>query len=288
MIKNGALVPAEIYTDLRGLSGLKRAARDKDPEALKKVAQQFESLFMQMMLKSMRQANLAEGIFDNEQTRFYRDLFDQQLSLSLGRRGGLGLTDLLMRQLGGRPAPAAGASEASPAAPLRRAPAGAASPRAFVDRLWPHAREAAAELGVDPRVLIAQAALETGWGRSVIGREDGRSSHNFFGIKAGAGWQGDRVFRSTLEVDATGVARRERAAFRVYDSPAESFRDYVAFLKGNPRYGQALARAGDPVAFVRGLQQAGYATDPRYADKILDILQREVVAGAPQRLKDRA
>jgi flagellar protein FlgJ len=140
-----------------------------------------------------------------------------------------------------------------------------------VRALWPHAQRAAGELGVSPQALVAQAALETGWGRAVIQHNDGRSSHNLFGIKADARWGGEQVHVSSLEyVDGTVV--RQRAAFRAYDSYADSFSDYVDFLKSNPRYGNALNHAHDPVAFTQALQRAGYATDPEYAQKIQGIL----------------
>lgn len=138
--------------------------------------------------------------------------------------------------------------------------------------LRPHAEQAAARLGVDPQILLAQSALESGWGRHVPRRSDGASSFNLFGIKAHGGWTGDRVAVGTLEYHQ-GVARRERAAFRAYSSPAESFNDYVDFLHRNPRYRDALTQR-DSADFIRGLQRAGYATDPRYAAKVLGIQER--------------
>ncbi|MBK1716744.1 flagellar assembly peptidoglycan hydrolase FlgJ [Thiocystis violacea] len=142
----------------------------------------------------------------------------------------------------------------------------------FVAYLKPYADQAAETLGMDTTVLLAQSALETGWGKHVPRRADGRSSFNLFGIKADRSWQGDKVSVGTLEY-RNGVASREQAKFRVYDTPAESFVDYVAFLRRNPRYGQALeSRTGEE--FIRGLQKAGYATDPRYASKILGIRER--------------
>lgn len=143
------------------------------------------------------------------------------------------------------------------------------SPEGFVASVWPHAQRAADELGVDPRGLVAQAALETGWGRRGIQRGDGASANNLFGIKA-AGWSGERVSAVTHEY-RDGVRRNERAEFRAYASPAESFADYVRLLKRNPRYRQALEAGADVRSFAQGLQRAGYATDPAYADKIAAI-----------------
>lgn len=143
------------------------------------------------------------------------------------------------------------------------------TPERFVAEIWDHAQRAARELGVDPRALVAQAALETGWGKRVIQRNDGGSAHNLFGIKA-AGWKGERARTGTHEY-RNGVRQNETADFRAYSSPAESFADYVRLLKSNPRYQKALAAGKDIHGFARGLQQAGYATDPSYAKKIASI-----------------
>ena len=146
------------------------------------------------------------------------------------------------------------------------------SPQEFVEALWPHAQEAAAELGMDPKMLLAQAALESGWGRAMAKAADGRDSHNLFGIKADRSWQGRSIAMPTLEYE-DGVAVKRRAAFRSYDSFADSFRDYVGFLKANPRYTKALENADNPQRFIASLQKAGYATDPNYARKVLSIYQ---------------
>ncbi|RPD88653.1 flagellar assembly peptidoglycan hydrolase FlgJ [Luteimonas sp. 100069] len=143
------------------------------------------------------------------------------------------------------------------------------SPERFVASIWSHAQAAARELGVDAKALVAQAALETGWGRRTISRGDGSSANNLFGIKA-TGWKGDRATVNTHEY-SNGVRHTERADFRAYASPAESFADYVRLLKQNPRYRQALEAGGDVRRFAGALQQAGYATDPRYADKLSAI-----------------
>jgi flagellar protein FlgJ len=147
------------------------------------------------------------------------------------------------------------------------------TPRDFVRQLWPHAQQAADELGVDPGILIAQAALETGWGKAVSRDAQGKSSHNLFNIKADSRWDGPAVTVNTLEYK-DGMAKREVARFRAYDSYAESFNDYVDFLKSNNRYQNALGSANTN-EFVKELHAAGYATDPRYADKVLDIFGRD-------------
>jgi flagellar protein FlgJ len=147
----------------------------------------------------------------------------------------------------------------------------------FVETLMPYAEQAADELEVAPQVLIAQAALETGWGQHVQKLPNGKSSYNLFNIKADSRWNGDSLKVKTLEY-RDGIAQQERASFRAYDSYAESFRDYVDFIKTNPRYEMALDTVADPEGYVKGLQDAGYATDPHYADKVINIYQREVVA----------
>ena len=307
-------------TDTSGaasLADLRRAARAGEASAAREAAQQFEALFVNLMIKQMREAMPTDGgLFGGEGMKLYESMHDQQLSLALARRGGIGLAESIERQLlppaaarqGGddepralqfpthrlpaRPAPlvslerpevvGAPAQAAPPRAAVHRgrpAPvegpgqAPPASPEEFVQRLLPHARRAAARLGVPAEVLIAQSALETGWGRHVMRDADGRSSHNLFGIKASGGWAGDRVRVSTLEY-RDGVARREQATFRGYPDEAASFADYVRLVGDHPRYRQAVANADSPEAYLRGLQEAGYATDPAYADKILSILNR--------------
>lgn len=148
------------------------------------------------------------------------------------------------------------------------------SPQDFTNSMLPYAEEAAKKLGVSPLVLVAQAALETGWGKSITRHRDGSSSFNVFNIKADERWQGDRVVKSTLEY-SNGLAKYEKANFRAYDSFADSFDDYVNFLRSNSRYGSALLNQGDDKLFIQDLHKAGYATDPDYADKILDIMQRD-------------
>ena len=316
-----------VYTDLQGLTRLKAAARANSPEAERTVAKQFEALFIQMMLKSMREASMGDELFGSDQVNTYRDMFDQQLSLSLANGSGIGLASTMLQQLGGRGAPQSSDTDtlktdnllaarrfsgtppplAQPAAPVARtsfvAPkqqdigplfpvsrdattnpvANLDTPESFIQALWPHAEKAAQNLGVQPEVLLAQAALETGWGQSVIGMA-GASSHNLFNIKADSSWDGRRVSVPTLEY-MDGIAVKRTDAFRAYDSYAASFDDYVGFLRENPRYGSALRQAADPQAFVQSLQKAGYATDPRYAQKITSILHSDTMSGAVDKLK---
>ena len=271
-----AASPTNAVTDFGQFSRLRAAARTEDPEALRAAAKQFEALFTQQLLKSMRAAELGEDLMGSEQTEFYQDLFDQQLSVHLSSGKGLGLADALMQQLqrGALNTPAAAATEVKAAAPLALPPRAASAQitdrTQFIKELWPHAEKAAAALGVSPRTLIAQAALETGWGRHMIRRSDGESSLNFFGIKADRQWQGERAKSATTEY-VNGKPQAESAQFRAYASVGEAFDDYVRFIQANPRYAAALAHGGSDARYVQGLQQAGYATDPDYAAKIARV-----------------
>lgn len=283
------------YNDFAGLASLRAQSGKNDPEVLREVARQFESLFTGMMLKSMRDASMGNPLFDSDSEKTYREMFDQQMAVEMSRGKGMGIADMLVRQLSGtiRPAPRP-APEAMPLTPGDRVssvePTAAkdfapGSPEEFVQGIWPHARDAARELGVDPRSIVAQAALETGWGRHMIRGADGQNGNNLFGIKAGSGWNGRRVSVDTIEYE-DGIARRQRDWFRAYGSVAEGFRDYVDFLKGSPRYQPALAAGGDSAAFAEGLQRAGYATDPAYAEKIRSILGGRVLESALAPLKE--
>lgn len=157
--------------------------------------------------------------------------------------------------------------------PLAPGKAAFGSPQEFVATMLPMAEAAAEKIGVDPRYLVAQAALETGWGKSIIRTRDGESSHNLFGIKTHNSWSGDSARVLTTEYKA-GKPVKEAASFRAYDSYAQSFEDYVSFLQNNGRYEKALSSTDNPERFVKELQQAGYATDPQYARKISQIARK--------------
>ncbi len=300
---------ANIYTDLQGLASLRQQSKEKSPEVLREVANQFEAIFTQMMLKSMRQASQGEGLMDSKQSEFYRDMYDQQLSVHLSSGTGLGIADLLVRQLGGEAAEKAEltgkqledyrgtavykvyqqvkeitASQTEKVKTVSSSKAVAlpiTGKEDFIARLRPHAEAAGEALGVNPGLLLAQAALETGWGKSIMENKDGSSSHNLFGIKADSRWSGEKIEVSTLEY-REGVAVREQANFRSYESFTESFEDYVKFLADQPRYSEALSNSTNPEQFAQSLQQAGYATDPKYAEKIVAIYNRENLASQEQ------
>lgn len=303
-----SLNAAFTFTDIQGLGELRREAATDSPDARRAVAQQFEALFLNQMLRQMRDASavIDGGLVDRERMRFHEDMLDQQLSLSLSRGRGIGLADSILRQLGGeagesRPISPAGpvtlpgsarpslhenaAQLHGPALRAQRAPAAEPAtathfapetPAEFVAELRPHAQRAARRLGVSADALIAQAALETGWGQHMIRDGAGQPSFNLFGVKATGGWQGRHASVSTLEF-VNGVPERRREPFRVYEGIAQSFDDYVQLIQSRPRYQTALA-AGSTEGYLRGLQAGGYATDPAYADKILAIIER----GLPQ------
>lgn len=300
------------YTNLNALQSLKRDAREGSSEAIQQTAQQFEALFLQTVLKGMRATQFDDsGLLNSEQTQFYQGLFDQQIALDLSQRNTLGLADMIAQQLGSEeplapprtilnfthPAAAVGAYSTTgstgvadvavgqmipPHGPIT--PFTPSSPEAFVRHMWPHAQRVADQFGVAPEVLIAQAALETGWGKSVPQHSDGRSSHNLFGIKADKSWSGGRVVNTTLEfIDGLPVRRRD--PFRAYGSYADSFADYANFLNDNPRYQTALRVRENKSAFVHALQQAGYATDPEYAAKIERVMDSDAFKKGLQGLK---
>lgn len=327
--------------DPNSLGDLKRLARTDghSDEALRAAAKQFEALFLQMVMKSMRATTAQDGMMDSEQTRSWQGMLDQQMALDMAQSGGTGLSEVLYRQLGGKPAaaqpdaagrngfdlanvprrpaiPAVRAREAeSAAAPQTAAlPAQARVPglgaadavggfsalsvyeraalearldsavrsardaggeaskgaQDFVTEVWPHALEASRKTGIPAQFMVAQAALETGWGRKQLRLEDGTPSHNLFNIKAGSAWTGNTVAREVTEY-ANGEAYTERSRFRAYASYAEAFRDYASLMTRSPRYADVLGQT-DAAAFARSLQDAGYATDPMYADKLTRII----------------
>ena len=289
-------INTQAFTDFSSLSGLKRDARN-DPQAnLRAVAQQFESLYLNMMLKSMRDASFGDPLFDSNNSNMYRDMYDNQIALHMSQQKGMGLADMLVKQLqqtlpdtakqstenthiSAQQQTSAATSMPSPmkVAVSQPEPVYFESREAFVETLMPYAESAAQELGVSPQVLIAQAALETGWGNHTQKLPNGQSSYNLFNIKADQRWNGPKLHVNTLEY-ANGVASKEKAAFRVYQNYAQSFDDYVNLIKNSPRYEDALKSAENPEAYAQELQQAGYATDPEYADKVVNIMQRNVVS----------
>ncbi|MCH1920597.1 flagellar assembly peptidoglycan hydrolase FlgJ [Shewanella sp. A3A] len=327
------------FMDLAGLDSLRSKAQKDQKAALKEVAQQFEGIFVQMLMKSMREANAvfeADSPFNSQYTKFYENMHDQQMSVDLSSKGMLGLADLMVQQLAPEgtnmtPAsvlrthetPNAAVKSEAPVTPTlasikveqpkptegvtvppqvtqfvmpekqtsffpetsqlesilsgKKSPVVAAkedmqSPEGFVKTLYPYAKQAAEQLGTTPEILLAQSALETGWGQKMTKGSDGQPSNNLFNIKADGRWQGNKANVSTLEYEQ-GHAVKRRESFRVYDSLKQSFDDYVQLISNSDRYQPARAAAADPAAFIKGLADAGYATDPNYANKVLRVLQ---------------
>lgn len=254
---------ASTYTDLNGLAALKRDPTS--PQSIGAAAQQVEALFLQMMLKSMRDAGMDQEQDSNEMG-MYEDMFDKQVALTISQHDDLGIGRLLKRQLSGATAPKS-ASDGPPA----DAPSLARTPAEFVNKVLPTIRRAASALGVNPLGMLAQAALETGWGRRMPRTADGASSLNLFGIKAGEEWRGARATADTVEF-SNGVATPRRTAFRAYGSIEDSVSDFASLLKNSPRYRDAIAAGGDPKAYIEGIGKSGYASDPEYANKLNQIL----------------
>lgn len=299
MLNAPASANASVYTDFSQFAKLKNEAKDKSPEAIKKVAQQFEALFITNILKQMRSAKLADTIFDSDQSKTYNEMYDQQLAQHLAGKPGVGLADLIVKQLSPKaanPQPQTLEDYLNNPVALVKTPDGKIYPSGtffddddemafknkhsapiqsavdFVKQVSPYAKQAARLLGVDPNALIAQAALESGWGHAVIKNIDGSNTYNLFNIKADRSWRGKQAQVSALEFDG-GIARKISSGFRSYASYQESFNDYVHFIKNNPRYEAALSKANNTAQYMRELQRAGYATDPDYANKVLHIYQ---------------
>ena len=302
-----------LAADANSLNSLRSAAATQSPESLKGAAKQFEALFLNMMLKSMRDATPQDGMFDSPQTKMFTSMLDQQLSQNMAQRG-VGLADMLVRQLSSslsKPLPTDedGASNLPLDIPLANTLSdldksrlvqglanatddGASSQgggkrkggqqrpahvEAFQNRLQADAEAASRVTGIPAKFMLAQAALETGWGKKEIRARDGSSAHNLFGIKATGNWTGKTVDATTIEY-VNGVAQRKVEKFRAYDSYSEAFQDYAKLLRSNPRYEKVLANAQDAHGFAYGLQRAGYATDPHYAEKLSRIIRQSLSA----------
>ncbi|MDF7657728.1 flagellar assembly peptidoglycan hydrolase FlgJ [Erwiniaceae bacterium L1_54_6] len=281
--------------DSRSLNDLKReASLDPKGKALQ-VAKQVEGMFVQMMLKSMREALPQDGLLSNDQTRLYTSMYDQQIAQEMGKRG-LGLADTIVKQMQPAQEPDESAGTVpmkldnsfivSAMAPLqleqmvrKAVPRLPVSPgnlsgdsSDFIAQLAQPAKVASDESGIPHHLILAQAALESGWGQRQILTRDGKPSYNVFGIKASSDWKGETTDIMTTEYDH-GEAKKVRASFRVYGSYLEALTDYVKLLSSNPRYA-AVANAQTAEQGAQALQAAGYATDPKYAQKLVGMIQQ--------------
>jgi len=286
--------------DVNSTAVLKQKSREGGDEVLREVAQQFEAIFMRMLLKTMRQAQDTLSDKDNplnsDQMKFYRDMHDQQLAVNLSSNGSLGLADVIVQQLSGPTntrfvnSPqintisgeegVLNAAQNISAKPTNNEEKRSSfnTPQDFIEYLLPKVQPAAEKLGIDAKALVAQSALETGWGKFIMHDKDGKSAHNLFGIKADTRWAGEKVVVNTMENEG-GVASQIRAAFRSYDNFSDSVNDYVDFLKSNSRYADALDKTENVKGFFQALQDAGYATDPDYANKVISIYKGDTLNG---------
>ncbi len=285
--------------DIGSLDRLRQQAvngeEGSEKEALTAAAKQFEAIFTSMLFKSMRDANSSfkSDMLNSQSEQFYRQMQDDQMASELSANGSLGLADMIVAQLSaGQSSDATEdkvrsegfdtslqrpqfsgrsedrTSEIQSASAVKQ-PVSFDSPESFVTSMKPYAEKAASALGVDSSLLLAQAALETGWGSKMVKNSLG-NSNNLFNIKADRSWKGDKVATQTLEFHGK-TAVKESASFRSYSSFEDSFNDYVKFLNENPRYETALQHQGNSENFIKGIHQAGYATDPNYADKVLRV-----------------
>ena len=272
-----------LATDTRSLDSLRGRAASDPKGAVREAAKQFETLFMNELMKSMRSTTLDSGMLDNGGSKLGTDMLDGQLATQMSGLPG-GLSDAIMKQLERQmgltpgPIPFAGSANNTPA-PLSAKPAATRVPQTgaagFVQQHTEAARAAQAQTGIPADFMVSQAALETGWGRKEIRHSDGSPAFNLFGIKAGGSWKGAVAEVTTTEY-INGKAQKVVAKFRAYGSYAESFADYARLMKDSPRYAQIVAKAQDaPLSasgFAHGLQRAGYATDPAYADKLTRVI----------------
>lgn len=268
------------FGDARGVEALRQRASADPKSVVREAAKQFESLFMQELLKSMRQASDSEGMFDNEGSKLGTEMLDTQWAAKMAGRPG-GLSDIIAKQLERQmgmspgPIPKVDAQAADASAPLVSSSAPVSIPQKsaadFVQQHTAAAKAAEAATGIPAEFMVSQAAHETGWGKKQMFAADGTNTHNLFGIKAGASWKGATADVVTTEY-VGGVARKVVQKFRAYASDAESFADYAQLMKNSPRYAGVVAAGNDARGFAQGLQKAGYATDPAYADKLSRVI----------------
>ena len=267
--------------DSQSLNKLRLQAKRSPDQALKAAAQQFETVFLNMMLKSMRDATPQDGAFDSEQTKMFTGMLDQQLAQNMASSRSVGLADLMVKQLSrNQQQPVTSTESRVPSAehsalsPQHSVPSTQNSvpgvQQSFIEKFKVPAQAASRATGIPAHHILGQAALESGWGKRKIKMPDGSDSHNLFGVKAGKDWNGKVAEVTTTEYH-NGVASKQVEKFRAYGSDTEAFQDYAGLLSDNPRYLGVLGQA-DSKVFAQGMQQAGYATDPQYANKLASVI----------------
>ena len=276
----------KLAIDANSLNSLKLAAKNNSPESVKQVATQFESMFVNMMLKSMRDASPQDGPFDSEQSRTFTTMLDQQLSQSIAARG-IGLADMLVKQLSKNGEDAIPAVTPAVNAPITNNKSSSINDEpaanipvsvsdkitAFQDKMAGPAEEASASTGIPANFMIGHAALESGWGKHEIKDASGQTSYNLFGIKATANWTGKVVSATTTEY-VHGVKQLKVEKFRAYDSYADAFKDFGNLMRNNPRYSNVMNSLQNATSYAKAVQTAGYATDPAYATKLSQVIQK--------------
>lgn len=294
---------ADVYTDFSGLSQLRHNAAGNANAASQETAEQFEALFLQIMLKNMR-ATVGKGMLDSSQSAMAMDMYDKQLATTLAGKGAIGISALVLKQLGAPDSAAPDTTSEKPGEtqhrlalhrdisfaqdlwhkPVKKVSIAASdyagqagawqNPQEFIATLLPTARKAADKLGTKPEAVLAVAALETGWGKHIMRDAEGNPSNNLFGIKSTGDWANKATtWAATLEFEG-GVMQQKTEPFRRYGSVDESVMDFAAFVQSNDRYKNALKQAGGPSDFLRELHKAGYATDPNYFNKVNSVMTR--------------
>ena len=274
---NPASLTAGLSTDSHSLDAL-RANAVRDPKAsIKEAAKQFESLFMQEVMKSMRASTLSTGMLDNSATQMGTEMLDTQFA---GKLSGLpgGLSDAIAKQMQRQMGISSdGSKQAVQPLPTLSKRGVQAHVQSFIEKHQSAAKAAEATTGIPSSFMLAQAAHESGWGKHEIANKDGTPSYNVFGIKATPGWTGKTTDVQTTEY-VDGKAQRVTAKFRAYGSYAEAYKDYANLISSNDRYASVVAQArkGNAASFAQGLQKAGYATDTEYASKLAKVIDTTV------------
>lgn len=312
-IATKADLSGNLAIDANSLNNLKQAAKENSPEAIKGVAKQFEAIFMNMMLKSMREATPQDSLLDNDQSRTFTSMLDQQLTNNLASKG-LGLADVLARQLsktgyGANQSLEDAVSDTSNLIDkqslnenlignpfLNQARVAlqqnstnfnqaiknlsdfkplneSSSAESFQKKMAHHAEAASRATGIPAHLMLGQAALESGWGKRELKGADGTPSNNLFGIKATGNWSGKVVEAVTTEY-VNGIKQKRIEKFRAYDSYADSFKDFANLMRNNTRYENVMANLDNVQGYAKSMQKAGYATDPNYAEKLTSVIKK--------------